>query len=329
MNCPEIRNEDVFNICVAAMLRHYRGLPLMGSPNRYISDFANAPSKFLASLGTSDTLETLGDMHLKEGKMANVNLSRERRSSLLVVGVLLILGLGSAIVLFYFMDSFAQIQNKGVSLGGAAAGFVVIFLLLRNTYFRVTSTEREFKKLSTDEKIKRLETQIEQLIISKLDNFVVPEGYKSEVSKEFQFGFCYPEDWEFSRFPQQTQYGFARDLKSAEKLGFARNMNVIITDISSYEGELDEIYESNLEEVLRLMPNAKLVFKENFLFQGLPARKYRVDWVTNLGEQLALYQILVADKDRKNLYIISFTTTKEDFNSSRVLFDNIAGTFRI
>ena len=61
MNCPEIRNEDVFNICVAAMLRHYRGLPLMGSPNRYISDFANAPSKFLASLGTSDTLETLGD----------------------------------------------------------------------------------------------------------------------------------------------------------------------------------------------------------------------------------------------------------------------------
>ena len=260
--------------------------------------------------------------------MANVNYSRERRSFLLVVGVLLILSLVAAVVLFYFLDSFAQVQNKGVSLGGAAAGFVVIFLLLRDTYFRVTSTERKFKKLSADEKIRRLETQIEQLITSKLDNFVIPEGYKPEVSKEFHFGFCYPEYWEFSRFPQQTQYGLARDLKSAKKLGFARNVNVIITDISRQEAELDEIYESNLAGVLALMSNAELVFKENFLFQGLPARKYRVDSVTNIGDQLALYQILVADKSRKNLYIISFTTTQEDFESSKVLFDNIAGTFR-
>lgn len=261
--------------------------------------------------------------------MANVNHSRERRSFLLVVGVLLILSLVAAVVLFYFLDSFAQVQNKGVSLGGAAAGFVVIFLLLRDTYFRVTSTERKFKKLSADEKIRRLETQIEQLITSKLDNFVVPEGYKPEVSKEFHFGFCYPEYWEFSRFPQQTQYGFARDLKSAERLGLARNMNVLITDMNSWEGELNELYESTLANVLEFMPSAKLVFKEEFLFQGLVAKKYRVDWVTNLGEQLALYQILVADKDRKNLYTLSFGTTQEDFDSSRVLFNNIAGTFRI
>ena len=106
-------------------------------------------------------------------------------------------------------------------------------------------------------------------------------------------------------------------------------MNVIITDISSHEGELDEIYEGSLSVVLTCMPNAKLVFKENSLFQGLAAMKCRVDWVTNLGEQLALYQILVADKGRKNLYTISFTTTQEDFDSSRVLFANIAGTFRI
>lgn len=261
--------------------------------------------------------------------MANINLSRERRSFLLVVGILLILSLGAAVVLFYFLDSVAQVQSKGVSLGGAAAGFVVIFLLLRDTYFRVTSTERKFKNLSADEQIHRLETKIEELIASKLDNFIVPQGYKSEISKEFQFGFCYPKDWEFSRFPQQTQYGFARDLKSAERLGSARNMNVIITDISSHEGELDEIYESSLSMVSTCMSNAKLIFKEDSLFQGLAAMKYRVDWVTNLGEQVALYQILVADKGRKNLYTISFTTTQGDFDSSKALFDNIASTFRI
>ncbi len=261
--------------------------------------------------------------------MAVVNLSTERRSFLLVVVVLSILSLGAAVILFYFLDSFAQVQNKGVSLGGAVAGFVVIFLLLRDTYFKVPDTEIKSNKLSTNEKIHRLETQIEQLITSKLDNFVVPKGYKPEVSKEFQFGFCYPEYWVFSRFPQQTLYGLARDLKSAKKLGFARNVNVVITDISSQEVELDEIYESNLTGALALISNAKLVFKENFLFQGLPAMKYQVDWVTNSGEQLVLYQIFVADKNRKNLYTISFTTTQEDFDSSRVLFDNVAGTFRI
>jgi len=61
--------------------------------------------------------------------MGNMTLPKERKSRLLVVGVLLILSLVAAVVLFYCLDSFAQVQNKTVSLGGAAAGFVVILVL--------------------------------------------------------------------------------------------------------------------------------------------------------------------------------------------------------
>lgn len=35
---------------------------LSPTPNRCISDYADAPSKFLASLGTSDIPQTLGEM---------------------------------------------------------------------------------------------------------------------------------------------------------------------------------------------------------------------------------------------------------------------------
>jgi len=42
--------------------RYYRGSPLLGSPNRCISDFAIAASKFLTPLGTSDMPKTLGDI---------------------------------------------------------------------------------------------------------------------------------------------------------------------------------------------------------------------------------------------------------------------------
>lgn len=249
--------------------------------------------------------------------------------SLGVVAVLLILSLGAAVVLFYFLKSFAKVENKSFSLGGAVAGFFVIFLLLRSTYFRVTSTDREFGKLSSDEKIARLENEITQLITSKLDNFTIPKGYKSEVSKEFQFGFCFPEDWTFSRFPQQTMYGQAIDLKSAGTTGFSRSVNVVISDISNENQDLSAIFEACLQGVLMLMPNSELIFKENFLLQGLPAIRYRVDYVLNSEIELTVYQIVVADKDKKNVYAISFTTTQSDFESSRVLFDNIASTFRI
>ena len=182
---------------------------------------------------------------------------------------------------------------------------------------------------SKDEEIEILKSLLKRAIASKLDNFVVPEGYKDEVSQEFQFGFCYPQDWEFSRFPQVTFYGAARDSKSVERLGFAPNLNVVISDISSEQCDLNEIYENGMQGVLLTIPNAELVFKEESLFQGLPAMKYRANYVSNDGRQLTLYQIAVADKERNNLYHITFSTTQKDFDSSKVLFENIASTFRI
>lgn len=254
---------------------------------------------------------------------------KESRKFLFVVVVLMIMSLGVAFVLFYFLHSVAKIEKDGISAGGAIAGFLIIFWLSQHFYFKGTKTERYFKNLSTDEKIKQLQQQVEQLVTSKLDNFVVPKGYKGEISKEFQFGFCYPENWAFSKFPQETKYGVVRDESSAKTTGFARNFNVIITNISDMKDELTDIYKNTQPQLLRLLPNPKLIFGEDFLLQGMSARRYRVDWMTNEGDHLVLYQILVADKKRKNVYIISCTTKPEDFDSSRILFDNIASTFRI
>ena len=46
-------------------LRHFCGSPF-GSPNRCISDFANAPFKFLAPFRTSHMPRTLGDILAKK-----------------------------------------------------------------------------------------------------------------------------------------------------------------------------------------------------------------------------------------------------------------------
>jgi hypothetical protein len=258
-----------------------------------------------------------------------MTFARSRKGSLLAVGVLLILSLAAAFVLFYFLESRAQIQNKGITVGGAAAGFMLISLLLRNTYFKLVSEERTLETVSDDERIRSIEEQVQQLVASKLDNFTVPAGYRSEISTEFCFGFCYPSDWKFSRYPQFVMYGSAIDAKSATTLDFARNMNVNIEDIRNRQESLHDLLDAGILLALKLLPNAQSVSADHFLLNGLAAIRSIINYVTNDGRQLSLLSIMVADRDRQKLYTASFTTTTQDFPSSKPLFDDILSTFRM
>jgi len=193
----------------------------------------------------------------------------------------------------------------------------------------------EDQNITPLQKIAKYRELIEQETKNNLlMNFNVPDGYTPEIStiNKFIFGFCYPKDWVFTRLAEQTQYGVAVDIQSADNIGFGRNVNVVIDDISKNTSDLSAIYEGALQQVMLIFSKAKLIFKdEDFIFQGLPALRYRVDWLPQTKEKqvVSLYQIQVADKNKKNLYIISFTALKEDFEKSRPLFDNIANTFRI
>jgi len=171
-------------------------------------------------------------------------------------------------------------------------------------------------------------------------NFNVPENYKSEIStiEKFTFGFCYPESWTFSKLPKQIRYGCAVDKESTKDIGFSRNVNIVIDDISELNfkkdsvNELKTVYENSLKHVLALLPKAELKYSnKNIIFQGLSAAKWTIFWVPQdeKKQPIALYQIVVADKNRKNLYSITFTTTQDDFENTKWLFDNIANTFRL
>lgn len=192
-----------------------------------------------------------------------------------------------------------------------------------------------FASLSPAERVVRYKELINQETRNNLLlNFNVPEGYIAEVSTidALAFGFCYPQHWVFSRFPKLIQYGSVSDVQSLTDIGFKRNMNVCIEDISQNQISLKELYESGLQNILSCFSKPKLVSKEeNFIFQGLPAMRHTINWIpkTEVNKTLTLYQIQVADKEKRKLYSISFTTLKEDFERSKVIFDNIANTFRI
>jgi hypothetical protein len=231
----------------------------------------------------------------------------------------------AAFGLFYFLDSAAEIENKGVKLGGAIAGFAVVFAALQKTYFRQWREEREEKGQSASERIRELEEQIQDLVASKLDNFIVPEGYKAEVSSEFSFGFAYPGDWNLAKFPKHTQYCLVIDPHPND---FSRNMNIVIEDISEYKGTPSDMFQAAQKAALDALNQSALVSSEEFLFHGLMATRQVLNW--RMGDHdLSTYQIISVDGSRKNAYTITFTTTQDDFLRSRQVFDNIASTFRL
>ncbi len=256
-----------------------------------------------------------------------MRLSYNIKNKLFVVFLFWLLSLIGSIILYYFLDSIANIEYKGVSIAGSVAVFYIIYKLLANVYFK-DSTPLFDKNESVEQKLKKLEEMIqEQIKTELLNNFVIPANYSFEISKEFKFGFCYPQDWSFSRFPQQTQYGVIKDQSSGKIYGFSTNFNIIISDISDSKSNLNEIYNAGLS-VLNILPNSNLIDNNDFLFNGLQARKHRIDYIDNKGLELTAYQVLVADESKERLFVLTFTTVTSQFNTNKTTFDDILSTFR-
>ena len=164
-----------------------------------------------------------------------------------------------------------------------------------------------------------------------LQTFVVPDGFRSEISSEFKFGFCFPKDWKFSRFPKSTQYGFILDTGETtdKKTDFVSNVNVIITDISSYEGEIRDLLRAFADQELKITPNAIRVSEGFILPGGRSGYHQMMDWVDNEGRDLSADQTFVVDKFAKTLFVITCTATHAEFEHVRKSFEDIISTFRV
>jgi hypothetical protein len=175
--------------------------------------------------------------------------------------------------------------------------------------------------------------QVERLVASKLGNFEVPAGFTGVISPEFLFAFCYPQQWRFTKLPQFSIYGVAQDTPNSK--GFSRNCTVTIGRIPDENFNINDFFDYVIKGVLYSAQNGVVVSQEDFLFLNCPARKLRVDFTapssigTLQGVTITSYSIHVVDLKGKKYLGIGFTCSKEDFDSSRELFDTIANTFRI
>ena len=258
-------------------------------------------------------------------------MNKKQSKPLLVVCALLVLSLVAAFVLFFFFDSLAQIDHKGIKLGGSLAGFVIIFFLLKNTYFKLYSNNEIQNIKSAEDRITYLEEQLKQALMGTLDNFITPKGFNPIISPEFRFGICVPENWNFVPFSQNTMYGTAFDLENAEEVGFARNVVINIVQCNSDDVQFKATVAIQKECTLNMLPNSKLLSTEECLCQGSPAVKMEISYIptTDYAEEIICYQIAILNPIQKQIITISNTALKRNYQESKKIFDNVLGTLRL
>ena len=101
-----------------------------------------------------------------------------------LIVVIVIVGLVSAYVLFEVLDSKASGEYQGYSVTGAAAGFVVVELLLFSTYQQLRKSDEE-----------DLQEQINQLQQKLISGAPRPVHFETEVAERERIVLARPQDW--------------------------------------------------------------------------------------------------------------------------------------
>jgi hypothetical protein len=279
------------------------------------------------------TLHRMSEYNFKMSKHKNTSQDAETRGSIIAavktpLGFFVLVVLVVEAILGITAGLSGGPDRTYLVLGMIGLIFLLILIVAGCALFRPEALAGRRPALDVDELQELIKLKIREDL---LDNFQVPEGFRPEISTDFKFGFCYPKNWRFVRFPQATQYGAAADPEHAKqaKSPIARNVNVIVVDISGNSGDVEELYKTYADQELSVTPNAKRTSAESFLFSGRPAFRQVLRWVDNSGKAIVADQIYVADRPAKNLYVVTFTAAEDDYAASKALFADIASTFRI
>jgi hypothetical protein len=183
------------------------------------------------------------------------------------------------------------------------------------------------------EKVRALEAQIGQLVAEKLSSGLLPPNYQREVSAEQRLSFGYPGHWTLER-NREFMYAQAIDYDNAERLGFARNMNIMVApgieiDAARVSHELDQLAIFGKEQLGSIFQQLQLLDSGPFQHRGLPAFRCEYAYATTDGCRLYLYQAYLYDPQGQRLFTFSFTTTLEDAPHSQPEFENIVATFQV
>lgn len=153
-----------------------------------------------------------------------------------------------ASVLYGAFPSTGVFQNKEFQLGGAAAGFVAIFLLASQVFRSLQKQQAESLAKSQSSQIKTLEQELKALRREGLPDVICPDGFEVIVSKDYGIGFSKPRLWEPNT--EQSIGLYMRPINSENiDPSFRGNINVTVTPLENRAGIPEKLSELSNEEL--------------------------------------------------------------------------------
>ena len=255
-------------------------------------------------------------------------------SPILTYAVLFGCSLVAAIVLYGFLASTGIWESKGAKLGGAAAGFVIFFLLSIHGYLKLNTSQNNQKKEQTDGRIVALEQEIKRLTSLEIPNIECPNNFEKIISKDFGLGFAKPREWK--NHPEQHIGVYMQPLDDkVQAAKFRGNITVTVTplallDLPSDPNKIsDEMLKAPFLSTQKLLLGGEVDWKSTYVAnRRAMMATFNYQLQNNLDVIISVEGAVILDEVGRRLFIFALHEAEQRADESRKLFRQLLSTVK-
>lgn len=241
--------------------------------------------------------------HLAEG----FNVEKESKYAI-ILGSFFSMSLVASVVLFSYLESHAEVVNPTYRLGGAIAGFFVIFVTLCYTYSKlIAKPPSEMAKEAAR-------------AITK------PRGFREYKSSARGFLIYYPKEWEVRESQLVPPVFFERGDGPSVNIVTDKAEEKLLQDIEKDASAFSEFYGDVFENMFK---DCKVLEKSTIALHGVQCPMYAIE---RKIKDVVVRQVQIAylDVAAKKIHWMTFSADASgEYEDLRPLFQKMISTFRV
>ena len=239
----------------------------------------------------------------------------------------------AAVILYGALPSTGIWESKGVQLSGAAAGFVIIFLLANRVFHSLQMAQTEQRNNNDQQRIDALEQEINQLKAGESPDIECPNNFETIVSKDFGLGFSKPREW--NNTPEQIiglyKRPSAQDVPSSE---FGGSITVTVTPLEQLPNIPSNLADISSDALKTPFITAQQFYSAvdiNWESTYLSNRRamntsYKYNHHLNPGTVIFVEGTVVLDEISRKLFIFALYEDETKAQESKQLFRQLLST---
>lgn len=211
-----------------------------------------------------------------------------------------------AVVFFSVLKSYAEVVSPPYRLGGAIAGFIVIFYALCKAYSSLVAKPAS------------------KLMKEAAKAITKPQGFREYRSVERGFSIYYPKKWEMSEEMSMEVMLRREDglnVHIATQKASKKAIRALETDPSVYFVFIEKTLEM-------LFKGVRTLEKTTTALHGIQCPTFITEKKMG-GKTLRQIQVVYLDAKGEKLHFITWTTSKAEYEDLKPLFEKILSTFQI